>query len=178
MSKCKNKDTVDKNEIHQYNYLILNVLKNPKAKYSTESIKSTSSRSTINMYSHVCIYTARGWTGVYQCSRLSNPISSNKVPVSQNCTWVQCLSKCTSDEGMVWLTQGTVQCLCTIPPLLAGISAALQSLFQCDHPILHLCFAVCSQEVTVAVLHLKLKAITPHLRALRGKSNCILLHMF
>lgn len=31
-SKCKNKDTVDKNERHQYNYLILNILKNPKAK--------------------------------------------------------------------------------------------------------------------------------------------------
>lgn len=70
----------------------------------------------------------------------------------------------------VMLTQARVQRLGTILPVLAGLSAALQSLFQRGHPLLHLCFAVCSQEVAVAVLHLQLKAITPHLRTLTKES--------
>lgn len=66
-------------------------------------------------------------------------------------------------------TQGTVQRLGTVPPVLAGLGAALQGLFQGDHPLLHLCLAVCGQEVAVAVLHLQLEAVAAHLRALGGK---------
>lgn len=66
-------------------------------------------------------------------------------------------------------TQSTVQRLGTVPPVLAGLGAALQGLFQGDHPLLHLCLAVCGQEVAVAVLHLQLEAVAAHLRALGGE---------
>lgn len=69
------------------------------------------------------------------------------------------------------LTKDTVQRLSTVPPVLASLCAALQSLFQCGHPFLHLCLTVCSQEVAIAVLHLKLKAIPPHLGTLRKKHH-------
>lgn len=73
-----------------------------------------------------------------------------------------------SDAVAVLLTQGTVQRLSTVPPLLAGLSAALQSLLQSGYPLLHFCLGVCGQKVAVAVLHLQLKAIPSHLRALSG----------
>lgn len=66
-------------------------------------------------------------------------------------------------------TQGTVQHLGTVPPVLTGLCAALQGLFQGDHPLLHLCLAVCGQEVAVAVLHFQLEAVAAHLRALGGE---------
>lgn len=64
-------------------------------------------------------------------------------------------------------TKRTVQGLGTVPPVLDGLSAALQGQLQGGHPLFHLCLTVCSQEVAVTVLHLQLKTIAPHLRTLR-----------
>lgn len=72
-------------------------------------------------------------------------------------------------------TKRTVQCLRSVPPVLDGLSAALQGQLQRGHPLLHLCLTVCSQEVAVAVLHLQLKTIATHLRTLREEFNGLLL---
>lgn len=88
-----------------------------------------------------------------------------------------CVSVCFS-VAVLLPTQGTVQRLGTVPPVLAGLSAALQGLSQGDHPLLHLCLTVCGQEVAVAVLHLQLEAVAAHLRALGGELDRFFLMFF
>lgn len=76
------------------------------------------------------------------------------------------------------LTQSTIQGFCAVPPVLPSLGAAQQSLLQSQHPVLHLCFTVRSQEVAVAVLHLQFKAITAHLLALKGSNENFYLNSF
>lgn len=117
------------------------------------------------MFKHAIIVIIAQWTITLQ--QLLNKTVNNRL--TERRSGHACIQSMFSDVGAVELTQGAVQCLCTIPPVLAGFSAALQSLFQSDHPFLHFCFAVCSQEVAVAVLHLQFEAITTHLWALKGE---------
>lgn len=60
----------------------------------------------------------------------------------------------------------------SVPLLLHGdLKAAVQDLVERVYPILHLCLAVCSQQVRALILHFQLEGETPHLVVLQPQSR-------